>query len=149
MDPVRTYVEENAGSDVRATLAWLDDAGFRITESLGGRGESFGNALLVFSGDVDVQIVRDRGQWDITVAPQCDGRWYSLAVLAAAQAGHDWEPPERNPSAALPDQFPPGIVWRQTLPSALEWLKLPGSATALEQTNARARQRMLDYLNQT
>jgi hypothetical protein len=50
MDPVREYIEQVAGGDVRAALAWLDGAGFRITKSQGGRGESFGNALLVFSG---------------------------------------------------------------------------------------------------
>jgi hypothetical protein len=142
MDPVREYIEQVAGGDVRAALAWLDGAGFRITKSQGGRGESFGNALLVFSGDVDVQILRDRGQWDIAVAPRRDGHWYSLAVLAAAQDGRDWEPCELDSSAALPDQLPPGIVWRQSLPVVLEWLKMPGSAAALEQTDARARQRL-------
>lgn len=108
VDPVREYVEESAGGDVQATLAWLDSAGFRITQSHGGRGESFGNAMLLFSGEVDVQVVRDRGQWDIAVAPRRDGHWYSLAVLAAAREGRDWEPSERDLSADLPRQLPSG-----------------------------------------
>jgi hypothetical protein len=52
VDPVREYVEEMATADVRATIDWLDRAGFRLAASQGGRGEAFGNALLVFSLDL-------------------------------------------------------------------------------------------------
>ncbi|WP_319461439.1 hypothetical protein [Micromonospora sp. RTP1Z1] len=142
MDPVREYVEEVASHDVRATLAWLDDAGFRLAASQGGRRESFGDALLVFSGDAKVRIVRDRGQWDVAVSPAAGGAWFSLAILTAAREGRDWETPAVDFSAGPPRQLPCGISWRHSLPTALEWLKQPGSTEALKQTDARARDRL-------
>jgi hypothetical protein len=148
VDPVREYVEEVANDDVRATLAWLDDAGFRLTASQGGRRESFGNALLVFSGDAAVRIVRDRGQWDVAVSPATGGAWFSLAILTAAREGREWEPPAVDFSAGLPCQLPYGISWRHSLPAAFEWLKQPGSTAALKQADAQARERLRRQLGQ-
>ena len=148
MDAVREYVEEVASDDVRAALAWLDDAGFRLTASHGGRRESFGDALLVFTGDAAVRVVRDRGQWDVAVSPAAGGAWFSLAVVTAAREGRDWEAPAVEFSAGLPRQLPYGVSWRHSLPTALEWLKQPGSTEALKQTDTRARERLRRQLGQ-
>jgi hypothetical protein len=148
VDPLREYIGEVANDDVRATLAWLDDAGFRLTAGQGGKRESFGNALLVFSGDAEVKIVRDRGQWDIAVSPAPGGSWFSLAILTAVREGRGWEPAAINFSAGVPGQLPCGIGWRDSLPTALEWLKQPGSTAVLKQADARARERLRRQLGQ-
>jgi hypothetical protein len=148
VDPVREYVEEVANDDVRATLAWLDEAGFRLTASRGGRRESFGNALLVFSADAEVRIVRDRGQWDLTVSPGAGAGWFSLDVVTAAREGREWEPPAVDFSAGLPCQLPEGTSWRHSLPIGLEWLSQPGSTDELKQTNARAREALRRQLGE-
>jgi hypothetical protein len=145
VDPVREYVEEMATADVRATIDWLDRAGFRLAASQGGRGEAFGNALLVFSLDLAVRIVRDRGQWDIAVSLPDGSAWFGLAIVTDAREGRDWQPPAITRDGDLPEQLPDGLSWRDHLPPALAWLRQPGSEAVLQRANARARWRQRQH----
>jgi hypothetical protein len=135
VDPVLARVREVASNDVRDTLTWLDHRGFQLAYSTGGGYAGFGDVLLLFTGPADVKIVRDRGQWDLTVRPKSDASYYSLAVLLAAHAGTDWEPPVEPDLSA---QLPPGVSWREALPMVIEWLEQPGSVAAARLANARA-----------
>jgi hypothetical protein len=97
--------------------------------------------MLVFSGEVDVTITRDRGQWDIAVAP-VPGERFGLAVLIAAREDREWEPPAVDDSAGLPPQLPGGISWRDSLPTSIAWLRQPGSIDTLRRVNVLASARL-------
>lgn len=139
------YAYEVGNSDVTATLDWLEGAGFALAESLGGRDEGFGNIYLLFGGHGQVRIVRDRSQWDIAVGFEAGTRLYGLAVLTAARDRSTWQYPSLDPGA-LPTQLPPGLVWRDELPSVIQWLHEPGSAEEAERVDAEARRVMRERL---
>lgn len=137
MDPVLAAALGAASDDVRDTLTWLDDMGFQLASSRCGRHESFGDTLLLFTGPVDVKIIRDRGQWDMTVRPNNDASYYSLAVLLAAYEGTALESASAGASD-MPAQLPPGVAWREVLPTVIEWLGKPGALAAARAVNARS-----------
>jgi hypothetical protein len=141
VDRVREYVDALANDDVRATLQWLDEAGYRVTVSRGGPTESFGNALLVFNGRREVEITRDRGQWMIGVSLAPGGERLWLDILAAAREGMEWAPPPRRQpfSSPLPDQLPVDLSWSTALPGVLEWLDEPGAAEEAKAATTKAR----------
>ena len=59
---VRGHVESRATGDVRATLQWLDEAGYVLTEAKGGTEALMGSAALVFTGRCEATIILERGQ---------------------------------------------------------------------------------------
>jgi hypothetical protein len=129
MGSVREYAESVATADVRATLEWLDGAGYTLSQSSGSPGETFGNLALVFSGGCVVQIVRDRGQWMADLKPASGPTFYNLDLLVPAALGIDY--PEPSPGDRLPDQLPDGVSWREVFPIVLDWLQGPGAAEAV------------------
>jgi hypothetical protein len=139
------YALEVAPEDVRLTLDWLEGAGFNLANGRGGPTESFGDVCLNFVGPADVRIVRDRGQWDVTVGPTGGVRPYSLAVLDAARLQRDWEPPDLN-YGAVPKALPAGVTWMEVLPAVVKWIGEPGSVEAAEQAESVARQKMAERL---
>ncbi|MEO3855462.1 hypothetical protein [Acrocarpospora sp. B8E8] len=148
MDPVREYVDAVANDDVRDTLRWLDEAGYRVTSSQGGPTESFGDAHLVFTGRREVEITRDRGQWMISISLAPGGERLWLDVLMAARRGAAWAPsPHGQPlSSPLPDQLPADVSWSASLPDVLGWLDEPGAAEEAEAATMKARDLMWQWL---
>jgi hypothetical protein len=135
------YALEVGNPDVRATLSWLAENGFDLTTARGGRYEGFGNIQLVFRGTATVEILRDRHQWDLRVRPAGGTRLWALSVLTAARDGRVWEYPELE-GDEMPPQLPPGLVWRDELPSVIRWLQEPDSAQRVEATDAAAQEVM-------
>lgn len=145
METTIEYVGRIAPNDVRATLSWLTDEGFGVVRSRGGVDEPFGNAFLALARSREVVVLRDRSQWDISVALTPGGPALSLAVLDAARRGVDWDPePLRPLGGPQPSQLPEGVSWRAVLPPVLAWLDEPGSEVAAETATANARKRMVE-----
>ena len=132
---MREYAESRATDDVRATLRWLDEAGYVLTEAKGGAEAPMGSAALVFTGRCEVRIILESGQWCLDVAATPGAKPIQYDLLLPAREGRDYsdyyagyqavardEPGERS---RLPEQLPPGVSWRQTLPSVLEWITRP------------------------
>lgn len=144
MDSVLEYVDTVANDDVRATLRWLDAAGYRVTSSAGGPTESFGNAFLVFTGRREVEIIRDRGQWMIGISLAPGGERIWLDVLAAARKGVAWAPPphRQSLSSPIPGQLPVGVSWGASLPDVLGWLDEPGAEEVAKAATVKARDLM-------
>jgi len=138
VNAVREYVESRATDDVRATLQWLDEAGYVLTGSRGGTGEAFGNAVLVLTGRCEVTIVLERDQWFLDVAPGPGAEPIQYDLLLPAYEGRDYAEYYTGPAAASepgevsrPEQLPPGVSWRETLPPVLEWINGPGVSQAV------------------
>jgi len=123
---------------VRATLEWLENAGFAVVESSGGPDEAFGNVYLLFGGPARVRVVRDRSQWDIAIGRPGGQSLYSLSVLTAARDGVAWQYPALR-TDELPLQLPPGLVWSVEVPSIVSWLHMDGATERAEMTAAQAR----------
>ena len=136
------YVESVAPDDVLDTLSWLSAHGYEVTRAVGA-GEHMGSALLVFSLSREVTVVRDRDQWDTSVALSPGGKSHSVAVLAAARRGIPWDPGPRRPvGTPLAQKLPEGMSWRETLPLVLAWLDEPGAASAVDAASDHAKERM-------
>jgi len=128
-DTVRRMTDSGAGeqglpyqptADVAATIEWLTSTDFRLVETRGPEG--MGSQLLCYEAPsgARVQLVTDRGQWMMSVRPVGWSSCYDFDVLVAAVQGREvWEPWE----GPLPVQLPAGVVWREALPEALEWLE--------------------------
>jgi hypothetical protein len=142
-DEVFRYAVEVSNPDVRATLTWLDEGGFVLAESSGGREEAFGNVSLLFTGSAQVRVVHDRSQWDLAIGSAASGRLYGLAVLTAARDSAVWQYPALIPGE-LPTQLPPGLSWHEELPSVIEWLQQAGATDQADRVDAEARQAMRD-----
>ncbi|HSF26516.1 MAG TPA: hypothetical protein VLC50_03265 [Actinomycetes bacterium] len=140
MQTTMEYIEAVAPEDVLATLRWLTAHGYEVSRAVGA-GEHMGSALVVFSHSREVTVLRDRGQWDISVALSPGGTPLSLAVLNAARLGVAWDPgPHRPLDEPLAPQLPEGMIWHETLPLVLEWLDQPGATAAVEAAAAQARE---------
>lgn len=70
--------------------------GFRVSRTMGGKSESFGNVLVEFArGPTVVVITRDRGQWTVDIGR--DRAMYGLHILATAMSGTEADPgPKRS-----------------------------------------------------
>ncbi len=122
-EPALAYTYEKATDDVAATLDWLMGHGFRVSRTMGGKSESFGNVLVEFArGLTLVVITRDRGQWTIDIGR--DRATHGLHMLATAMSGTEADPgPKRSFGDPLPSQLPDGARWRRLVPQAIEWLE--------------------------
>lgn len=132
----RQYAEEHATDDVLSTMRWLEASGYVLTAATGGTGEYNGGVRLVYTGQREVAITRDRGQWFLDVADAPGGKRILFELLLGAMQGMeyaDWQAAvaQARGAARLPDQLPPAVSWQRTLPSALEWLGGPGAAEAV------------------
>jgi hypothetical protein len=115
------YIASKAPEDVLLTMAWLRDNGWHLTRASVWE-ESFGNAVAEFrKADVEVQIVRDRGQWMVSVRLSTWDDWTDLALVLDAKSGRtQWDEPSGNPSDN--NQLPVGVKWAETLPDVVKWL---------------------------
>jgi hypothetical protein len=128
-DSAVSYVRETAPDDVRSTMDWLESEGWSTESARGGQAEPFGNAIVVFSKDLDRLIVtRDRSQWMLDIQRPDWKRSIDMAIMVHALAGRaDWTPAPSEVS----EQLPSGVSWRETLPRALDWLASTADAVAL------------------
>jgi hypothetical protein len=105
------------------TLDWLEATGWRAQEASGGPPDWAGNSGLAVEyarGESRISIARDRGQWLMDIRPAGWKRSVDLGIIRdTIQGRKDWSGPMPLP---LPEQLPPGVVWRIELPVALEWL---------------------------
>ena len=115
------YVASEAPEDVLRTMAGLRDNGWRATRSWV-RPEMFGDALAEFrKADGEDQIVRDRGQWMVSIRLADWNDWVDLGLVVDAKSGRrEWDEPSGNPYENK--QLPVGIKWADTVPDALEWI---------------------------
>jgi hypothetical protein len=117
------YGREVAPPDVAGSLDWLAREGFAVVGERGGRGESFGNLIVVFERPgMAVRVTRDRGQWSAELAPG-GGEFVPLNVLLTAQEGG--LPVVRGSKLGdpLPEVLPPGVEWSGVLPGVVSWLE--------------------------
>ena len=121
--PALAYAYEKATDDVAATLDWLMGHGFRVSRTMGGKSESFGNVLVEFvRGPTVTVIARDRDQWTIDIGR--DRATLGLHMLATAMSGDEADPgTKRSFGDPLPDQLPEGGRWRRLVPQVIEWLE--------------------------
>jgi len=152
MTSVREEAEAEAPDDVRATMAWLEQAGYAL-RTHGGPQQPFNNIALVYTGRCQIVITRDRNEWSLDIAPAPGERLYQYDLVLAAQDERDYGevfPDDRffwvRDSSSLPRppwQLPEGVSWRETLPSAAEWVTGAGVtealAWALQQRSAERR----------
>ena len=113
------YVASEAPEEVLRTMSWLRDNGWRPTTGWV-RPEAFGNALAEFrKADSEVQILRDRGQWIVSIRLADWNDWVDLGLIVDAKSGRtDWGEPSGNPYENK--QLPVGIKWVDTVPYALQ-----------------------------
>lgn len=146
MSAATEYARSRATPDVRATLDWLERDGFTVTHERGGLGESFGNVLLEFErADVRVQIVRDRGQWMISVRPAGVCEFKSLNVLITAMRGDEPQPGQGSLGETLPEQLPVGARWAADVPQVVEWLAETDRSPEISDADSRWRDAMRGY----
>ena len=142
---------DKAVPDVRATLEWLDTAGFTITDSRGGEHEEFGNVLLQFQRtDVGVRISRDRGQWLCNISPPGRPDYLGLNVLLTAKEGGEPDPGPRDAAFTqpLPEQLPKGVSWHSVIPSLIDWLQGADRNGSISDADRRWREAMKRYWNE-
>jgi hypothetical protein len=120
MVDARRWVKDVAPADVVETIRFLERSGYGLTQTV--ISSSLGNGQLHFSGEYDVVITRDRGQWSLVIVAT-DGEAFQLDLVAAGRTGR--YPTE--PIEGTPEQLPPWISWHEELPELLEWLKSPGA----------------------
>jgi hypothetical protein len=121
----RNFLQANGTSDVQDTVAWLSANGYRLASQAGA--SAFG-AEFVFEGEAMIRIVVDRSQWMLDVAPSPGTDPWQYDLLIAAHSGQEYgerfpETGSRATGNPLPDQLPPGVSWRQTLPDILRWVR--------------------------
>lgn len=130
---VHDFLRRHAPQDVRDTVRWLEEHGYQLTSSPTQAQSSFG-ALMVFTGDAEVEILCDRSQWFLAVAPTPGGERMQYDLLYAASRGLDyWDCFPRTadvPDFPMPEQEPVGVSWRSNLPAVLDWIRGPGVAEA-------------------
>ena len=123
-------------------MTWLRDNDWHLTRAWV-REETFGNALAEFGkGDREVQIVRDRGQWMVSLRLVNWNDWIDLGLVVDAKNGRtEWDEPSGNPYEN--NQLPIGVNWAETLPDAVEWIATAENAELKldELTAERFRQR--------
>jgi hypothetical protein len=139
-----SYVQETAPTDVLETVAWLQSTGWQVEEVQGGRGESFGNVLVDFEkGQTRIRLVRDRGQWLLTIRPADWSETYDFQVIAQALTGMTLDKLSERSGTSLPEMVPTNVIWVETLPAALDWLSMtPGAESQLQELR-RQRSRSL------
>jgi hypothetical protein len=141
------YVASEAPEDVLRTMAGLRDNGWRATRSWV-RPEMFGTALAEFRKvDGEDQIVRDRGQWMVSIRLADWNDWVDLGLVVDAKSGRrEWDEPSGNPYENK--QLPVGIKWADAVPDALEWIATTENAESkLDELRAeRFRRRPGDVL---
>lgn len=126
-----------ATNDVAETVGWLLAEGAKVSGVDTPHGMGFA-ALELELDDVQVRMVRDRGQW------MCDLRlegqpWLQLELIHAARTGDSSWQPQVGRTSPMPDQLPVGLSWRHELPDALAWVR--STDDALDQTKAMGRKR--------
>lgn len=148
MDHVPEFVVDRASADVLDALKWLLEAGFTITYA-DGRNAGFGNICLRFEHeDVHVEVVRDRGQWSLSLA--ADGvPDTSLNVLLAAQGRYrfGWFRHEDG-EHALPEQLPPGVLWSVEVPATIEWIRSADRKQEIDSANQAGRRAMAEHFSE-
>jgi hypothetical protein len=128
VDDVEEFLGFHATDDVRATVRWLVDNGYVFARYDGGSSglSAFGSSF-VYIGDAEVAVTVDKSQWylDISATPGAASLQFDLLVAAFRGLPY-WElfpiNRSRDRPARLPEQLPPGVVWRDTLPQVLAWL---------------------------
>jgi len=124
------FLRKFAPADVRATVAWLLDQGYVLSgQSPATLLGTFGSSL-VYSGEFEVTVTVDRSQWYMSIALAPDEESHYFDHLLAASSGRPfWEcfpsvgqSDQRDRQLPLPEQLPPGVVWRESLPEVLAWL---------------------------
>jgi hypothetical protein len=142
---------DKAVPDVRATLEWLDQAGFTITDSRGGEHEGFGNVFLQFQRtDVGVRVTRDRGQWFFDISPPGRPDYLGLHVLLTAKEDGEPDPGPRNAALSQPlaEQLPKGVSWQSVVPSLIAWLEETDRTDSIVDADRRWREAMKRYWNE-
>jgi len=111
---------EVAPPDVTQTIAWLFNAGFKVTRLQGGASTPFGNFVVEWERKSSrIKIIRDRNQWCVDIAGP--GLSYApLDRLLTAKNAHpiviDWDGPR-------PEQIPPGVSWNSAVPELVDWIE--------------------------
>ncbi|MGQ0842499.1 MAG: hypothetical protein ACT4QF_00040 [Sporichthyaceae bacterium] len=125
----RAYARATAPADVLATLDWLDAHGFAVAAADREPGVHMGNVWLAYErAPAVVRVTCDRGQWYLDVGHGSDPDNFDVVYAATAAAPS---------SEAFPDveglcpQRPPGVAWRESLPTVLEWLAAGDTASAI------------------
>lgn len=120
MADAKQWVKNVAPVDVVETIHFLERSGYELTHSV--IASLVGDGQLRYSGEFDVVITRDRGQWTLDVVT-IDRETFQLDLIAAGRAGR--YPTE--PIEGTPVQLPPWLSWHNELPGLLQWLKSPGA----------------------
>jgi hypothetical protein len=126
------FLQRYATEDVRATIAWLEDQAYQLTDhQIAADGSS--NMVLAYTGATTVRIVYDRTQWSMAIGPGIGAKPIPFDLLVAASHGVDYEIcfPNACTPAALPDQLPGGVSWPNTLPVILDWIPGAGVTEAV------------------
>jgi hypothetical protein len=115
------YIASRAPGDVLLTLTWLKEAGWHPTMARIWE-ESFGDADIDFRrADAEVRIIRDRGQWMLSLRMADWTEWIDLELVLDAKGGRtEWDEPSGNPYEN--SQLPVGVEWAETVPGAIQWL---------------------------
>jgi hypothetical protein len=112
--------------DIRASIRWLLDNGYTLTRVQTSAGQVY---ALVYGGQAEVIVSVDRSQWFLEIARTPGAPPIQFDLLVAAQRGQTyWDcfPRQVDPgSTRLPEQLPPGVSWRNTLPDVLMWIGGP------------------------
>lgn len=80
------WLAKAATPDIRDALKWLDGQGFRRARRIGGPGTSFGNVALTYvRGTTEVNVSRDRGQWELHI--RLDGDVFGIDLVRDVRVG--------------------------------------------------------------
>lgn len=114
-----------ATQDVAATIEWMTNQGFVLVEHRGPDERAFGDQYLRYSkvGQVEVHIVRSRGQWGCDLQREGWTEAFDLGlVLDAVDGRSEWDPMDPTENPYVNRQLPGGVVWGEAMPVALGWL---------------------------
>lgn len=125
-DEVESFLRGFAPDDVRATIAWLLDHGYALSAQHPAKELNTFGSLMVYSGDAEVTVTVDKGQWYMDIARVPGANRHDFGLLLPASRGRPyWEcfpSAEAAGDLPLPAQLPPGVSWHDTLPTVLAWL---------------------------